>query len=190
MAAMKYKNFHQTNMLCYAIFLCYVDGGFSSVSTLQHTMLITSRQIVNLSIIKHSLSFLCKILLTQGVSVSLRERVFRKKLICQNGNQLWISSFIFVIRSIYNHSIFIDKLRIILISFDNYLGGQICNTRYIYVYGFIPFNQYHSFNSRSNAAQFFTNFVMFLYDARLSIQRMQIILYFFIHLAFPKILQF
>ena len=70
MAAMKYKNFHQTNMLCYAILLCYVDGGFSSVSTLQHTMLITSRQIVNLSIIKHSLSFLCKILLTQSVSIS------------------------------------------------------------------------------------------------------------------------
>ena len=110
---MKYKNFHQTNMLCYAIFLCYVDGGFSSVSTLQHTMLITSRQIVNLSIIKHSLSFLCKILLTQGVSVSLRERVFRKKLICQNVNQLWISSFIFVetIRCIHNNFIFNNKLR-------------------------------------------------------------------------------
>ena len=65
-------------MLCYILY--YVDGGFSSVSILQHTMLITSRQIVNLSIIKHSLSFLCKILLTQGVSVTLRERVFRKTL--------------------------------------------------------------------------------------------------------------
>ena len=157
---------HQRPTFCYALIQCYDYGdngeavAAATNATPHNTMLITSRQIVNLSIIKHSLSFLCKILLTQGVSVSLRERVFRKKLICQNGNQFWISSLIFVetIRSIYNHSIFIDKLRIILILFDNYLGGQICNTRYIYVYGFIPFNQYHSFNSRSNAAQFFTNF--------------------------------
>ena len=78
----------------------------------------------------------------------------------------------------------------ISILFDNYLGGQICNTRYIYVYGFIPFNQYHSFNSRSNVAQFFTNFCyVFIWCTIINTENVDHTR-FFIHLAFPKILQF
>ena len=99
-------------------------------------------------------------------------------------------SFLLKIRSIYDHSIFIDKLRIIIILFDNYLGVQVCNTRYIYVYGFIPFNQYHSFNSGSNAAQFFTNFCyVFIWCTIINTENVDHTR-FFIYLAFPKILQF